>query len=154
MHAALCSTWLVLGVLVASTHGRGGTAGFGSAVGWQSYATTQLAAVAHYLRLAFWPHPLVFDYGIAPVSLSAAVVACALLVTCLAAWTAWALVRRPVLGFLGASFFAILATFLAMRIFGVTLNVATILIATTVLGTTENDQIHFFYHLQEGQRRS
>jgi len=28
---------------------------------------------------------------------------------------------------------------------------ATILIATTVLGTTENDQIHFFHHLQEGQ---
>jgi predicted RND superfamily exporter protein len=28
--------------------------------------------------------------------------------------------------------------------------VATILIATTVLGTTENDQIHFFHHLQEG----
>lgn len=50
------------------------------------------------------------------------------------------------------SFFAILATFLVMRIFGVTLNVATILIATTVLGTTENDQIHFFYHLQEGQK--
>jgi tetratricopeptide (TPR) repeat protein len=109
VHAALFSTWLVLGLLVASTHGRGGTAGFGSAVGWQSYATTQLVAVAHYLRLAFWPHPLVFDYGTAPVSLSAAVVACALLVTCLAAWTAWALVRRPVLGFLGASFFAILA---------------------------------------------
>jgi predicted RND superfamily exporter protein len=29
--------------------------------------------------------------------------------------------------------------------------VATILIATTVLGTTENDQIHFFYHLQEAK---
>jgi predicted RND superfamily exporter protein len=50
------------------------------------------------------------------------------------------------------SFFAILATFLAMRLSGVALNVATILIATTVLGTTENDQIHFFYHLQEGQK--
>jgi uncharacterized protein len=47
------------------------------------------------------------------------------------------------------SFFAILATFLGMRIFGASLNVATILIATTVLGTTENDQIHFFYHLHE-----
>jgi len=36
-----------------------------------------------------------------------------------------------------------------MRIFGAALNVATILIATTVLGTTENDQIHFFHHLHE-----
>jgi len=49
------------------------------------------------------------------------------------------------------SVFAILVTFLGMRLLGASLNVATILIATTVLGTTENDQIHFFHHLQEGQ---
>jgi len=47
------------------------------------------------------------------------------------------------------SLFAILATFLGMRLSGASLNVATILIATTVLGTTENDQIHFFHHLHE-----
>ena len=52
------------------------------------------------------------------------------------------------------SVFAILVTFLALRLAGGTLNVATILIATTVLGTTENDQIHFFYHLQEAEERS
>lgn len=52
------------------------------------------------------------------------------------------------------SVFAILATFLGMRLLGGTLNVATILIATTVLGTTENDQIHFFHHLQEAPRGS
>ncbi len=49
------------------------------------------------------------------------------------------------------SVFAILVTFLGMRLLGGALNVATILIATTVLGTTENDQIHFFHHLQEGE---
>jgi len=49
------------------------------------------------------------------------------------------------------SVFAILVTFLGMRLAGASLNVATILIATTVLGTTENDQIHFFYHLAEGE---
>jgi predicted RND superfamily exporter protein len=49
------------------------------------------------------------------------------------------------------SVFAILATFLLMRLGGGSLNVATILIATTVLGTTENDQIHFFHHLHEGE---
>jgi predicted RND superfamily exporter protein len=47
------------------------------------------------------------------------------------------------------SLFAILATFLGMRLFGGSLNVATILIATTILGTTETDQIHFFHHLHE-----
>ena len=47
------------------------------------------------------------------------------------------------------SLFAILVTFLGMRLFGASLNVATILIATTVLGTSETDQIHFFHHLHE-----
>lgn len=50
------------------------------------------------------------------------------------------------------SVFAILAMFLVMRACGIPLNVATILIASTVLGASENDQIHFFYHLQEGRR--
>ncbi len=50
------------------------------------------------------------------------------------------------------SLVALLAMFLLMRVFGVPLNVATILIATTVLGATENDQVHFFWHLQEGRR--
>ena len=36
-----------------------------------------------------------------------------------------------------------------MRLLGGSLNVATIIIATTVLGTTENDQIHFFHHMHE-----
>ncbi len=51
------------------------------------------------------------------------------------------------------SLFAILVMFGVMRLAGMPLNVATILIASTVLGTSENDQIHFFYHFQEGRRR-
>jgi uncharacterized protein len=47
------------------------------------------------------------------------------------------------------SLFALLVTFLGMRLFGGALNVATIIIATTVVGTTENDQIHFFHHMHE-----
>jgi predicted RND superfamily exporter protein len=50
------------------------------------------------------------------------------------------------------SVFAILATFLVMRLVGIPLNVATILIATVVLGTTENDQVHFFHHYQEAKK--
>ncbi len=48
------------------------------------------------------------------------------------------------------SLFAILSVFLVMRLAGIPLNIATILIGSTVLGATENDQIHFFYHYQEG----
>jgi predicted RND superfamily exporter protein len=51
------------------------------------------------------------------------------------------------------SLFAILTMFLVMRLTGIALNVATILIASTVLGASENDQIHFFYHFQEGRSR-
>jgi predicted RND superfamily exporter protein len=47
------------------------------------------------------------------------------------------------------SIFAILVMFLIMRLCGMPLNIATILIASTVLGTSENDQIHFFYHFLE-----
>jgi predicted RND superfamily exporter protein len=49
------------------------------------------------------------------------------------------------------SLFAILSVFLVMRVTGIPLNIATILIGSTVLGATENDQIHFFYHFQEGR---
>lgn len=49
------------------------------------------------------------------------------------------------------SFFAILCAFLVMRGAAISLNIATILIGSTVLGATENDQVHFFYHYQEGR---
>lgn len=53
------------------------------------------------------------------------------------------------------SLFAILVMFGVMRLTGMSLNVATIIIASTVLGVTENDQIHFFYHyLEKGSQFS
>ena len=52
------------------------------------------------------------------------------------------------------SLVAILTMFLLMRLMDIPLNVATILIATTVLGASENDQIHFFWHFLEKRRES
>ena len=52
------------------------------------------------------------------------------------------------------SFFAILSVFIVMRFTGIPLNIATILIGSTILGATENDQVHFFYHLQEARPAS
>ena len=49
------------------------------------------------------------------------------------------------------SLFAILCVFMVMRGASVPLNIATILIGSTVLGATENDQVHFFYHFHEGR---
>jgi tetratricopeptide (TPR) repeat protein len=108
-YLSLAATWAIVAVLVAGSGGRSGTAGFGAGVSWQGYAIVQVGAVIHYLRLCFFPYPLVFDYGrylaVAPVE----VLPAAVLLAALLAATAWAVVRRPALGFLGASFFLILA---------------------------------------------
>jgi len=109
VHAALASTWLVLAFLALSTHGRGGTTGPGAGVAWWRYALTQLQAVTHYLRLCFWPHPLIFDYGTGLVRPSLGILPYAAVVTVLMAATLWALAKRPAAGLLGAGFFAILA---------------------------------------------
>ena len=108
-YAALASTWIVLAALVVMAGGRGGSAGFGVGVTPWSYALTQVPAVARYLCLAFWPRTLIFDYGTALEMHSFRLLPCAVAVAGLAAATGWALARRPALGFLGASFFAILA---------------------------------------------
>jgi hypothetical protein len=50
------------------------------------------------------------------------------------------------------SLFAILVMFGVMRLANIRLSVTTILIASTVLGTSENDQIHFFYHFLEKRK--
>jgi Flp pilus assembly protein TadD len=109
VYAALAGTWVILPFLVLATHGRGGSAGFGNGVSAWDYALTQFPAVVHYLRLGLWPRPLVFDYGTGPAHGMDSVVPDALFVAGLVALTAWALVRRPAIGFLGACFFAILA---------------------------------------------
>lgn len=109
LYVALGLTWAPLLLLVSGTGwSRGGAAGFGKEVTVWNYLLLQPGAVLHYLKLSCWPHPLVFDYG-APIGrlASAAVPAAALLVALGA--SAWALVRRRSIGFLGAWFFLILA---------------------------------------------
>ena len=109
VYAGLGATWVVLLLLVLSTHGRGGTAGFASRISPASYAITQFPAVVHYLRLCVWPHPLIFSYGATLAPGLGQIVPSVLAVALLLAASAWALVHRPALGFLGISFFAILA---------------------------------------------
>ncbi|HEY5079078.1 MAG TPA: tetratricopeptide repeat protein, partial [Opitutaceae bacterium] len=108
-HLGLGATWIFLLILVLGTHGRGGSVGFGGGVAWWSYALTQCAAIIHYLRLCVWPHPLVFDYGTSLLPVTLRILPDVLTVAVLLAAVAWALARRPALGFLGAWFFAILA---------------------------------------------
>lgn len=109
LYLGLMSTWLLLGALVLGMGGsRGVAAGFGLGVTPWSYALKQCEAILHYLRLAFWPDPLVLDYGTDVVHHARDVLPQGLLLLALLGATVYALVRRPMLGFLGAWFFIIL----------------------------------------------
>ncbi len=109
LHLALFASWIPLTGLILGSGGRGGTVGFGLGVSSIDYLLTQCKAIGLYLRLSFWPHPLVLDYGTDVVSGPGAVWLQGLLLLTLLAGTSWALRHRPVAGFLGAWFFVILA---------------------------------------------
>lgn len=109
LYLALAATWLLLAALVAGTGNRGGTAGFGTETPPLAYALTQIGAVAHYLWLAVWPHPLVFDYGKGLVDGFGAVWGQALVLAPLVAGAAWAAWRGRPAGFALFFFFAVLA---------------------------------------------
>ncbi|HTB79396.1 MAG TPA: tetratricopeptide repeat protein [Opitutaceae bacterium] len=109
-YLGLAGTWLLLaGLVVHSGGSRGNAAGFGLGVTPWSYAFTQCEAVVHYLRLAFWPYPLVVDYGGRIVPGLGPVLPQAVLLLALLGLTLYALWRRPAAGFFGAWFFGILA---------------------------------------------
>jgi tetratricopeptide (TPR) repeat protein len=109
LYVGLAATWILLGYLVASTGNRSGSVGFGTNVTWQAYGLTQLRAIALYMKLSFWPEPLVFDYGTGLAHSFSEVVSSAFIVAVLLAGTLVALRRWPALGFVGAWFFVILA---------------------------------------------
>lgn len=106
-YMAISGSWLVLGWMLADVHVRG--VGFGQGVGAFDYALTQCEAMAVYLRLGLWPHPLIFDRGTALVTSVAEIWAPIVLLVGLLVLLGWAWVRRPWLGFLLAWFGVILA---------------------------------------------
>ena len=106
---ALASTWVLLALLLYSSNNRAGSAGFGLGITVWEYARTQFGCIVHYLRLTFWPSPLVLDYGSAVASTVAEIVPSAVIVFVLLVATVAALALQPELGFLGVWFFAILA---------------------------------------------
>lgn len=107
--AALALCWLPLALLVAGNATRAGTAGFGQGVAWWEYALTQAHAITLYLRLTFWPHPLVLDYGEVLIRTPSAVLPQLLLLAALLSLTLAGLVRRHPAALAGAWFFLILA---------------------------------------------
>jgi tetratricopeptide (TPR) repeat protein len=109
IHLALAATWVPLAMIVLGSGGdRSGSNGFEAGVPPWSYWLNQFEAVVTYLRLAFWPHPLIFERGTFWLGFAEAA-PYALVVVPLVAASLVALVRRPAVGFLGAWFFVILS---------------------------------------------
>jgi tetratricopeptide (TPR) repeat protein len=108
-YAALAATWLLLAWLVKQAGTRGATAGFGLGITPWHYLLTQCGALIHYVRLTFWPDPLVLDYGTTTTKSLTEVWPQAALLLALFGATLIALARCPPWGFLGAWFFLLLA---------------------------------------------
>ena len=98
------AVWLVLG-----SGNRGGTVGLASGMGAWAYLRTQPMAILTYLRLAVWPHPLIFDYGALVETSPWRVLPAGLAVAALLAATVAALRKAPKAAFAGLLFFAVLA---------------------------------------------
>jgi len=106
-YVALAATWLVVLVL--------------QALSWQAaredftdrsplaYAFTQPGVILYYLRLSFWPSPLVMDYNWPTAEGFLKIAAAGCVVAVLLGATAWGLYRRRWYGLVGAWFFLILA---------------------------------------------
>jgi protein O-mannosyl-transferase len=115
-YLGLAATWIFLAALMSGSGGnRSGSKGFGIGVSWWAWGLTQFKAIVNYLRLALWPHPLVFNYGTFWVGPGEAA-PYALIVLALAAGVLWALLRPreagrrwQEIGFLGFWFFGLLA---------------------------------------------
>ena len=108
MYAGLAATWSIAAYL--TTVDPNPTAGFGMPmISPAAYASSQPGVVLHYLRLAIWPSPLVFDYGW-PIAAGARAIALpAAAIIGMVAATLWAVARGIPAGFLGVWFFLILA---------------------------------------------
>ena len=113
-YVALFASWLPLAWLIHSTGNRGATWAADSGFTPWDYALIQAEAVVHYLRLVFWPAPLVFDYGrnLPTPSLSTVWPHATLLIALLIALligTVFAIRRNSAAALLGVGFFALLA---------------------------------------------
>ncbi|MFQ5592503.1 MAG: tetratricopeptide repeat protein, partial [Phycisphaerae bacterium] len=109
LHTALAGTWMVLLILIAPGP-RNASIGFDHGISAADYLRTQAGVLLLYLRLSFWPRPLVISYDDWPIAHTFYEVgAQCLAIAALLGATVWMLRHKPRAGFLGAWFFLILA---------------------------------------------
>lgn len=108
-HLALVSTWVLLAGLMFTSKLSARGVGFDLGHSAYQYALTECRSVARYLELAYWPHPLIFDYGPNYLHTIAQALPSALLLLVAIGLILYALRRAPAVGFLGAWFFVTLS---------------------------------------------
>jgi tetratricopeptide (TPR) repeat protein len=105
VYLGLASTWSIVFItyhFAPTTLG----AGFGaSPIGVWPYMRTQPQVILHYLRLCLWPYPQCLDDMWPVASRASEILPGTVFVAAALAGTIWALVRRPIVGALGAWFF-------------------------------------------------
>jgi tetratricopeptide (TPR) repeat protein len=108
LYAGLAATWLILGAVLAWMRVERQLVLVVGLTPWR-YLLTEAGVIVHYLRLSYWPHPLVLDYLWPLADGLRAVLPSAIVVLGLLVATGWALLRRSWIAFWGAWFFLILA---------------------------------------------
>jgi protein O-mannosyl-transferase len=108
LYLGLAASWIILVALIASGP-RSASVGFSHSVGALGYARNQCIAIITYLKLSFWPRPLVLDYGTPQELTFGQVAPYAAALAALLVATVLALTYRPRIGFLAAWFLVILA---------------------------------------------
>ena len=107
LYVTLAAVWLPLGLLLFDLHNRGVI--FSPDVTWWAYGLTECRVIVKYLLLAFWPNPLVFDYGTYTGMQLSEAWPFALVLALLLTGMLVALRRSPAAGFTACWFFLILA---------------------------------------------
>jgi len=100
--------WILLAVLMRSLKVHGAV-GYGIGISPYTYALTECQAVITYIKLSFWPYPLIFDRGPLYITTITEALPYALCLLILLVITAYMLIKQPVIGFIISAFFIILA---------------------------------------------
>ena len=108
-YLGVASSWLSLAVIASGLASASVGVGFGQGVPYGQSILAACKAVTVYAGLGLWPSPLIFDRGTSVLGGPATTSACVLVIALFIGFTAWAWVRRPILGFFGASFLLLLA---------------------------------------------
>jgi protein O-mannosyl-transferase len=105
----LLSSWIPL-VIIGATAKPFEWAGFDmKVVKPLKFALSEFGVIVHYLKLALWPDPLVFDYFWQLAEKPGEIVPQAMFILILVLLSLWGLVKNHPFGFLGCCFFLLLA---------------------------------------------